>query len=70
MPYVHIRLVKQAIAADAEGKKARIAEAVAAAVARETGLPEKEVWIVFDEIEARDWYLGPDSVHRLRFAKA
>lgn len=70
MPFVNIRLVRQAIAADPAGKKQAIAEKVAAAVAEATGLPAREVWIVFEEVEAADWYLGPDSVHSLRFASA
>ena len=68
MPMVTIRIVRQAIAADPEGKKAEVARRVAAALADVTGLPATDVWIVFDEVEARDWYLGPDSVHALRFA--
>lgn len=67
MPFVNIRLVRQAIAPDAEAKKRRVAAKVAAALAEETGLPPSEVWIVFEEVEARDWYLGQSSVQQLRF---
>lgn len=67
MPFVTIRVVRQAIAADPEGKKKAVAERVAAALADATGLPPAEVWIVFEEVEARDWYLGGDSVQALRF---
>lgn len=68
MPVVTIRSVRQAIAADPHGKKASIAARTAAAIADATGLPPEEVWIVFEEVEARDWFLGPESVHDLRFA--
>jgi phenylpyruvate tautomerase PptA (4-oxalocrotonate tautomerase family) len=39
-------------------------------VASATGLPPGEVWIVFDEIEAQDRYLGEDSMHSLRSFEA
>jgi len=67
MPFVNVRIVRQVIAADPEAKKAAISAEIAQVIARETGLPTSDVWIVFDEIEARDWYLGPSSVHKLRF---
>jgi 4-oxalocrotonate tautomerase len=70
MPFVNIRLVKQALGDNRERKKSEMAEAIASAVASATGLPPGEVWIVFDEIEAQDWYLGEESVRSLRFSEA
>ena len=67
MPFVNVRIVKQAIAADPEGKKSRIATGIAEAVAKATGLPPAEVWVVFEEVEARDWFLGTENVKFLRF---
>jgi 4-oxalocrotonate tautomerase len=67
MPFVNIRIVKQAIAADPAGKKAAISEKVTAAIAEATGLPQSDVWLVFDEVDAENWYLGENSVHKLRF---
>lgn len=69
MPFVNIRIVKQAIAADPDGKKYAIAEKVAASIAEATGLPKSDVWIVFEEVEARDWFLGTESVYKMRFEK-
>jgi 4-oxalocrotonate tautomerase len=69
VPFVSIRIVKQAIAADPAAKKSAIAQQIAKVIAEQTGLPPSDVWIVFEEVEARDWYLGPDSVHALRFSK-
>ncbi len=69
MPFVNIQIVRQAIAADPEGKKNAIAENVAAAIANATGLPKSDIWIVFEEVEARNWYLGSESVQTLRFDK-
>ena len=69
MPFVNIQIVKQTIAADPEGKKAEISGKIAAAISAATGLPEDQVWIVFDEVDAKDWFLGRDNVKKLRFEK-
>lgn len=66
MPFVNIRLVREVIAADPEGKKAAIAKKVAAAITEATGVGENDVWVVFEEVAARDWYVGPTSVEELR----
>jgi 4-oxalocrotonate tautomerase len=69
MPFVNIQLVKEVIAADPEGKKAVIARKVSAAIMEATGLGETDVWIVFEEVAARDWYLGPTNVETRRKAR-
>jgi 4-oxalocrotonate tautomerase len=66
MPFVNIRIVKEVIASDPEGKKAAIAEKVTGAIHEATGLPKSDVWVVFEEVAARDWYVGPSSVEKLR----
>lgn len=67
MPFVNIRIVREAIAADPAGKKAMMGREIAASIAKATGLPETDVWIVFEEVAARDWYLGSTDVETLRF---
>ena len=69
MPFVNIRIVKEVIAADPAGKKARISKAVTDAIIRETGLTKNDVWVVFDEVLARDWYVGDTDVETLRSKK-
>lgn len=68
MPFVNIRIVKEAIASDPEGKKATIAEKVVGAISEATGLGKSDVWVVFEEVAARDWYVGPSSVEKKRKA--
>ena len=70
MPFVNIHIVKEAIAADPAGKKGRIAKAVKDAIRAETGLGESDVWVVFEEVLARDWYVGETSVETMRAARA
>ena len=67
MPFVNIRIVREVLADDPAGKKAAIAGKVSAAIADATGLPVGDVWIVFEEVNARDWYLGATDVETRRF---
>ena len=69
MPFVNIRIVKEAIAADPAGKKAAITESVVAAITRATGLTDADVWVVFEEVSARDWYVGRTDVETIRAAR-
>lgn len=69
MPFVNIRIVREVIAADPDGKKAAIAKKVAAAIVEATGVGENDVWVVFEEVAARDWYVGPISVETRRKSK-
>jgi 4-oxalocrotonate tautomerase len=69
MPFVNIRIVKEVIAADPKGKKAEISRAVTDAITKVTGLGNNDVWVVFEEVAARDWYLGDTDVETLRFKK-
>jgi len=66
MPFVNIRIVKEVIAADPKGKKAEISQAVTAAIIKATGLSKNDVWVVFEEVAARDWYVGDTDVETLR----
>ena len=69
MPFVNIRIVKEVIAGDPEGKKAKIAEKVATAISEVAGVGKKDIGVVFEEVAARDWYVGDDSVETLRKAR-
>jgi 4-oxalocrotonate tautomerase len=66
MPFITIRVVREVIAADPAGKKESIARAVKDAIRKETGVGEGEVWVVFEEIAARDWYVGGTNVETMR----
>jgi 4-oxalocrotonate tautomerase len=66
MPFVNIRIVKEVIADDPKGKKERIANGVVETITRTTGLANDDVWVVFEEVEAKDWYVGQRSVESRR----
>jgi 4-oxalocrotonate tautomerase len=69
MPFVNIRLVKEVIASDPKGKKAEISKAVTAAITKATGLSKSDVWVIFEEVAARDWYVGDTDVETMRAKK-
>ena len=66
MPFVNIRIVKEVIADDPEGRKSAIAEKVAQAINEVTGVGKDDVWVVFEEVAARDWYVGETNVETRR----
>ena len=66
MPFVNIRIVKEVIAEDPAGKKGSIAGAVQKAISEATGIAANDIWIVFEEVTARDWYVGETSVEAMR----
>jgi 4-oxalocrotonate tautomerase len=68
MPFVNIRLVKEVIASDPVAKKAAIAKGVVKAVTAATGLGDDDVWVVFEEVAARDWHVGQIDVETRRKA--
>jgi 4-oxalocrotonate tautomerase len=69
MPFVNVRLVKELIADNPEGKKAAIGKRITQAITETTGLADEDVWIVFEEVPAQNWYLGQKDVKSLRFSK-
>lgn len=69
MPFVNIRLVREVIASDPEGKKAAMAEKIVAAITESTGLANDDVCIVFEEVAARDWFVGTSNVETRRSRK-
>lgn len=58
MPFVRIDWVKGRTASERE----EVARRVNAAVSEVTGIPGRDIQIVFQEIEADGWYVGPESV--------
>jgi len=65
MPFVNIRIVREVIADDPAGKKSEISKQVTGAVSRVAGVPEENVWVVFEEVDAQDWYVGDVNVKKM-----
>ena len=69
MPFVNIRIVKEVIASDPAGKKEAIATGVIDSINKATGIAKDDVWVVFEEVAARDWYVGDINVETRRKAR-
>ena len=65
MPFVNIRIVK----GHSKERKDEISRRVTAAISEVAQLPKEAVWVVFEDVEADEWYVGGDSVTALRARK-
>jgi 4-oxalocrotonate tautomerase len=62
MPFVNIRLIE----GRSQQRKDEISKRVADAISDVLQLPKDEIWIVFEDIPAGDWYVGSTAVAELR----
>jgi 4-oxalocrotonate tautomerase len=62
MPFVNIRLVE----GRSQQLKHEMSKRVIAAISDVLQLPEHEIWIVFEDVPAGDWYVGSTTVAELR----
>lgn len=70
MRFINVRLVREVIAHDPVRLKAEMAATITRSVTEATGLLDSDVWVVFEEVAAADWYVGTSSVAQSRVAKA
>lgn len=66
MPFVNIRILK----GHSQQRKDEISRRVTAAVSEIAKLPKEAVWVVFEDVESDDWYVGGNSVTTLKSAAA
>ena len=62
MPFVSIRMIE----GRSQQQKDEISKRVNEALSDVLELPKDDIWIVFDEITAKDWYVGDQTVAELR----
>jgi 4-oxalocrotonate tautomerase len=65
MPFVNIRILK----GHSKQRKDEMSRRVTETIAEVAQLPKQAIWVVFEDVEAEDWYVGGDSVSDTR-AKA
>jgi 4-oxalocrotonate tautomerase len=58
MPFVNIRILK----GHSKQRKDEISRRVTNAISEVALLPKEAVWVVFEDVESEDWYVGGDSV--------
>jgi 4-oxalocrotonate tautomerase len=65
MPFVNIRIVE----GHSKERKDEIARRVCDAISDVTKLPRDAIWVVFEDVSPDDWYVGDESVRRIRAKK-
>jgi 4-oxalocrotonate tautomerase len=64
MPFVSIKLVREALADGAAEKRAEIARRVTAAISETAGISPEVIWVAFEETPFDEWYVAGDSVEQ------
>ncbi len=62
MPFVTIRILK----GHQQERKDEMSRRVTAAISELAGLKKEAVWVVFEDVEAEDWYVGGTTVSELK----
>jgi 4-oxalocrotonate tautomerase len=62
MPFVNIRLV----GGRSQEQKDEISKRVVDAISDVLELPKDDIWVVFEDVPAGDWYVGSTTVAALR----
>jgi len=62
MPFVNIRLVE----GRSQQLKDEMSKRVTAAISEVLQLPKDDIWVVFEDVPAGDWYVGSATVAELR----
>ena len=62
MPFVNIRLIEGRTSQQKDEVSRRVTDALSDVLQ----IPKDEVWIVFEDVSAADWYVGSTTVAELR----
>ena len=62
MPFVSIRLIENRT----QQQKDEIAKRINEAISDVLQLPKDDIWVVFEDVPAGDWYVGSTTVAELR----
>ena len=62
MPSVNIRILE----GHPQERKDEIARRVTDAISEVAMLPKEAIWVVFEDVKADDWYVGPTPVSRMK----
>ena len=60
MPFVSIKILK----GHPQERKDEISRRVTDAISEVAKLPKEAIWVVFEDVEAEDWYVGSDTRER------
>jgi 4-oxalocrotonate tautomerase len=66
MPFVSIRILK----GHSKERKDEIARRVSSAISDVANLPREAIWVVFEDVDADDWYVAGERVSQMNAKKA
>ena len=64
MPFVTIKILE----GHPQERKDEMSRRVTAAISELAELPKEAIWVVFEDVEADDWYVGASRVSELKKA--
>lgn len=62
MPFVNIRILE----GHSQERKDEIARRVTETISEVAKLPQDVIWVVFEDVKADDWYVGPTRVSQMK----
>lgn len=62
MPFVNIRILE----GHSKERKDEIARRVTETISEVAKVPKEVIWVVFEDVTADDWYVGPSRVSQLQ----
>jgi 4-oxalocrotonate tautomerase len=62
MPFVSVKILK----GHSQARKDEISRRVTEAISEVAELPREAIWVVFEDVEAEDWYVGSERVSELK----
>jgi 4-oxalocrotonate tautomerase len=65
MPFVNVQIIKGRSAET----KAKISQGIVKSITDNTEIAEDAIWVVFEEVEKEDWFVGRRSVKELHAKK-
>ena len=62
MPFVNIRILE----GHPQERKDEMARRITDTISELAQLPKEAIWVVFEDVTADDWYVGPNRVSELK----
>ena len=62
MPFVNIRILE----CHPKERKDEIARRIVETISEVAKVPKEVIWVVFEDVTADDWYVGPSRVSELQ----
>jgi 4-oxalocrotonate tautomerase len=62
MPFVNVKILK----GHSQERKDEISRRVTEAISEVAELPKEVIWVIFEDVEAEDWYVGAERVSELQ----